>query len=120
LAEVATRDATIRDLSLYWTSSDGDRYCSYLKRRSRAALTPSNDGTNGVIALNPDIATGGRGVRPDGCSRQRASRRDPCASGGAAVVRQLSRNRGCAAAAVLRRAPGSRNSCALDHRRTGL
>ncbi|TLY84834.1 MAG: hypothetical protein E6K44_12995 [Gammaproteobacteria bacterium] len=53
----------------------------------------------------PDIATGGRGARPDGCSRQRAGRRDPCASGGAAVVHQLSRNRGCAAAAVLRRDP---------------
>jgi len=50
LAEVATRDATIRDLSLYWTSSDGDRYCSYLKRRSRTALTPSNDSAPGVVA----------------------------------------------------------------------
>ncbi len=63
LAEVATRDATIRDLSLYWTSSDGDRYCSYLKRRSRAALTPSNDGANGVIALDPTSPPAG--VSPD-------------------------------------------------------
>jgi len=63
LAEVATRDATIRDLSLYWTSSDGDRYCSYLKRRSRAALTPSNDGANGVIALDPTSPPAG--VAPD-------------------------------------------------------
>src|SRR5438874_3683764 len=53
LAEVATRDATIRDLSLYWTSSDGDRYCSYLKRRSRTALS-STDGADGVLA--PDAA----------------------------------------------------------------
>ena len=53
LAEVATSDATIRDLSLYWTSSDGDRYCSYLKRRSRAALTSSNDGANAVLAPDP-------------------------------------------------------------------
>jgi len=53
LAEVAARDASIRDLSLYWTSSDGDRYCSYLKRRSRTALS-STDGTNGVLA--PDAA----------------------------------------------------------------
>ena len=59
LAEVATRDATIRDLSLYWTSSDGDRYCNYLKRRSRAALTPSNDGATGVIALEPTPARAG-------------------------------------------------------------
>ena len=63
LAEVATRDATIRDLSLYWTSSDGDRYCSYLKRRSRAALTPSNDRANGVIALDPTSPPAG--VAPD-------------------------------------------------------
>jgi hypothetical protein len=53
LAEVATRDAVIQDLSRYSTSSDGDRYCSYLKRRSRAALTASNDGAQGVVALNP-------------------------------------------------------------------
>jgi mono/diheme cytochrome c family protein len=65
LAEVATRDATIRDLSLYWTSSDGDRYCSYLKRRSRAALTPSNDGANGVIALDPTATATPAGVAPD-------------------------------------------------------
>jgi len=53
LAEVATSDATIRDLSLYWTSSDGDRYCSYLKRRSRAALTSSNDGASAMLAPDP-------------------------------------------------------------------
>jgi hypothetical protein len=52
LAEVATRDAAIQDLSRYSTSSDGDRYCSYLKRRSRAALTPSNDGAQDVVALH--------------------------------------------------------------------
>ncbi len=50
LAEVATRDAAIQDLSRYSTSSDGDRYCSYLKRRSRAALAPSNDSAQGVVA----------------------------------------------------------------------
>ena len=52
LAEVATRDAAILDLSRYSTSSDGDRYCSYLKRRSRTALTPSNDSAPGVVAPN--------------------------------------------------------------------
>ena len=46
-------DPAIRDLSLYWTSSDGDRYCSYLKRRSRAALTPAEDGAQGVVAPDP-------------------------------------------------------------------
>jgi len=50
LAEVARRDAAILDLSRYSTSSDGDRYCSYLKRRSRSALTPSNDSAPGVVA----------------------------------------------------------------------
>ena len=50
LAEVATGDAVIQDLSRYSTSSDGDRYCSYLKRRSRTALTPSNDSAPGVVA----------------------------------------------------------------------
>jgi len=53
LAEVATGDAVIQDLSRYSTSSDGDRYCSYLKRRSRAALTASHDGAQGVVPLNP-------------------------------------------------------------------
>jgi hypothetical protein len=53
LAELAARDALIQDLSRYSTSSDGDRYCSYLKRRSRAALTASNDGAQGVVPLNP-------------------------------------------------------------------
>lgn len=41
LAEVATHDGAVLDLSRYSTSSDGDRYCSYLERRSRAALGTS-------------------------------------------------------------------------------
>jgi hypothetical protein len=41
LAEVAARDASVQDLSRYAASSDGDRYCSYLKRRSREALGDS-------------------------------------------------------------------------------
>src|SRR6266480_2804227 len=64
LAEVATRDATIRDLSLYRTSSDGDRYCSYLKRRSRAALTPAEDGAQGVIAPDPTSPLARAGAAP--------------------------------------------------------
>jgi hypothetical protein len=73
LAEVATRDATIRDLSLYSTSSDGDRYCSYLKRRSRAALTPPNDGANGVIALDPTSAPAGAAADPTAVALANAS-----------------------------------------------
>ena len=38
LAEVARRDGRIRSFSDYATSADGDRYCSYLMRRSRGAL----------------------------------------------------------------------------------
>src|SRR2546429_4859590 len=49
LAEVATRDATIRDLSLYWTSSDGDRYCSYLQRRRDRKSTRLNS-SHGYIS----------------------------------------------------------------------
>src|ERR1700694_1324271 len=51
-AEVAPRDATVQDLSRYSTSSDGDRYCTYLQRRSRTALTPSNDSAPGVVVLH--------------------------------------------------------------------
>jgi cytochrome c553 len=51
LAELARRDTVIQDLSFYSTSSDGDRYCSYLKRRSRVALSSSNDHAAGVAAL---------------------------------------------------------------------
>jgi hypothetical protein len=39
LAEVGQRDATVRELSFDAASSDRDRYCRYLQRRSRAALT---------------------------------------------------------------------------------
>ena len=64
LAEVAARDAAVRDLSLYRTSSDGDRYCSYLKRRSRAALTPAEDGAQGVIAPDPTSPLARAGAAP--------------------------------------------------------
>ena len=62
LAEVAGRDAAIRDLSFYSTSSDGDRYCSSLKRLSRAALTQSNERAQAVVAVNsaaPPAEAGG-------------------------------------------------------------
>ena len=41
LAEIAPGDRALEPLSRSVTSADGDRYCSYLKRRSRAALEAS-------------------------------------------------------------------------------
>jgi cytochrome c553 len=38
LAEVASNDEKVRELSHYATSADGDRYCNYLKRHSRTVL----------------------------------------------------------------------------------
>jgi cytochrome c553 len=38
LVQVIANDARVGELNEYATSSDGDRYCSYLKARSRAAL----------------------------------------------------------------------------------
>ena len=58
LAAVASRDAAIRDLSFYATSSDGDRYCSFLKRRSKAALSRANDGAPAVVATSPPAGPG--------------------------------------------------------------
>jgi hypothetical protein len=62
LAEVAARDAAVQDLSRYSTSSDGDRYCNYLKRRSRAALGgPSKEELPALAetAAAPSTAPGG-------------------------------------------------------------
>jgi hypothetical protein len=39
LVEVARHDPRIKELGDYATSSDGDRYCKYLKRQSRSALS---------------------------------------------------------------------------------
>src|SRR5256884_3467436 len=61
LAEVAARDASVQDLSRYSTSSDGDRYCSYLKRRSRAALGASKEELSALgseVAEAPSVAPG--------------------------------------------------------------
>ena len=38
LTELVRRDPAVQEFSDYATSSDGDRYCSYLKRSSRAAF----------------------------------------------------------------------------------
>ena len=39
LAKVVRNDAKVEELSEYATSSDGDRYCSYLQRQSRAMFS---------------------------------------------------------------------------------
>jgi hypothetical protein len=44
LRELESDDPSLRELSDTSTSADGDRYCSYLRRRSRAALTPAATG----------------------------------------------------------------------------
>jgi len=67
LAEVAARDASVQDLSRYSTSSDGDRYCSYLKRRSRAALGASKEELSALgseVAEAPSAAPGGPTTAP--------------------------------------------------------
>src|SRR5204863_43017 len=67
LAEVAARDASVQDLSRYSTSSDGDRYCSYLKRRSRAALGASKEELSALgseVAEAPSAAPGGPTAAP--------------------------------------------------------
>ena len=67
LAEVAARDASVQDLSRYSTSSDGDRYCSYLKRRSRAALGASKEELSALgseVAAAPSTAPGGPTAAP--------------------------------------------------------
>ena len=53
LAELMRRDPAIQEFSDYATSSDGDRYCSYLKRRSRDALERQ---MNRTVAAEPSTA----------------------------------------------------------------
>ena len=67
LGEIAAHDPAVRGLSLYSTSADGDRYCSYLKRRSRSALSPTSSAASGsaqppsgTAPAGPDAAAGGR------------------------------------------------------------
>ena len=43
LAEVATRDPTVRELNFYSSGAGAGRYCSYLQRHSVAALSPSHE-----------------------------------------------------------------------------
>lgn len=52
LAPIGVNDAAVRELSDSSTASDGDRYCSYLQRRSRAALAAAEVGTAGALEAN--------------------------------------------------------------------
>jgi hypothetical protein len=65
LAAIAPGDRALETLSYSVTSADGDRYCSYLKRRSRGALA-GTDGTGSdtdapspaAVAASHDAAPG--------------------------------------------------------------
>jgi hypothetical protein len=72
LAAIAPGDRALETLSYSVTSADGDRYCSYLKRRSRGALA-GTDGTGSdtdapspaAVAASHDAAPGAAaGVPP--------------------------------------------------------
>jgi cytochrome c553 len=71
LAAIAPGDRALETLSYSATSADGDRYCSYLKRRSRTVLagpdgTVSDTGAPSAAALaaGHDPAAGGAAVVP--------------------------------------------------------
>jgi cytochrome c553 len=53
LETVAPGDRTLETLSYSVTSADGDRYCSYLKRRSRAALAGADGTVTNMVASSP-------------------------------------------------------------------
>ncbi|HYL03420.1 MAG TPA: hypothetical protein VEU54_08375 [Steroidobacteraceae bacterium] len=61
LAAIAPGDRTLETLSYSETSADGDRYCSYLKRRSVAALAGPGSGAPEALAQPP--AGGSDGAR---------------------------------------------------------
>ena len=63
LAQVVTQDPAVRALSFSATSADGDRFCTYLKRRSREALSVAKPGA--TTAENSASSAGvAGGVRP--------------------------------------------------------
>ncbi|MGH8304597.1 MAG: hypothetical protein ACRETG_03195 [Steroidobacteraceae bacterium] len=66
LAAVAARDSAVGALSAFTTSSDGDRYCSYLKRRSRALLSQATTVQTADVTLAPPANVPGMrpGARP--------------------------------------------------------
>jgi hypothetical protein len=53
LAAIAPGDRALETLSYSATPSDGDRYCSYLKRRSRAALAGAGSAVGSTVAPSP-------------------------------------------------------------------
>jgi hypothetical protein len=69
LAAIASGDATLETLSYSATPADGDRYCSYLKRRSRAALADAAGIVTAAMAPSPALpALAAREPATDGAS----------------------------------------------------
>lgn len=62
LAAIAPGDRTLATLSYSVTSADGDRYCSYLKRRSVAALSGPGSGAPGTSAPPAPAGLAGGGA----------------------------------------------------------
>jgi hypothetical protein len=52
LAPISVNDAALQELSDSSTASDGNRYCSYLQRRSRTALAAADVGTAAALEAN--------------------------------------------------------------------
>jgi len=63
LAQVVTQDPAVRALSFSATSADGDRFCTYLKRRSRDALSMAKPGAT-TAETTASTAGDAGGVRP--------------------------------------------------------
>jgi hypothetical protein len=70
LSEIAPQDQRLGELSLGATSVDGDRYCSYLKRRSRAALQESTAGSSAAASPEQTVAPVGERLRAPDVLRQ--------------------------------------------------
>lgn len=59
LEAIAPGDRVLEPISHSVTSADGDRYCSYLKRRSRAALAAAGQTVTSTVARAPAAALAG-------------------------------------------------------------
>jgi mono/diheme cytochrome c family protein len=66
LAKVNANDARVGELNEYATSSDGDRYCSYLKNSSRAALAARPPGAPAIRVSAPVVAASDGGTQAGG------------------------------------------------------
>lgn len=66
LAAIAPGDRALETLSYSATPADGDRYCSYLKRRSRAALAAPDGNRPDGVAPSAAERAGGDGSHADG------------------------------------------------------